>query len=225
MDLCPENDKGTLEDIYVERIHLLEQVDKPAAIALAKANKNQYHKKSAEYIVSDVVIAEEKDPDDRFRTLVRLEKKARKLKHFTLANNIVFTLNQERSNVDKIKNLTTALESEKSSYNYCRATIYKNQALVESNLFQRIKEQDIQDLSYIYNYLFRQKFDTLFVKCHKLLWDIAAYRQRGDIITMIYIRGTIVWRLNDDSENEQKYEKLIQDFDYPSLVNRLVYKA
>lgn len=225
MALCPESDKGTLEEIYLERIHLLEHVDKPAAIALAKANKNQYHKKSTEYIVSEVVIAEEKDPDDRFRTLVRLEKKARKLKHFTLANNIVFTLNKERSNVDKIKNLNTALESEKSSYNYCRATIYKNQALVESNLFQRIKEQDIQDLSYIYNYLFRQKFDTLFVQCHKLLWDIAAYRQLRDIITMIYIRGTIVWRLNDDSENEQKYEKLIQDFDDPSLVNRLVYKA
>lgn len=196
-----------------------------AAIALAKSSKNKYFKKSVAYLVSEVVLAEDKAPDDRFKSLVRLEKKARRHKHFTLANNILFTINKERTNVDKIKNLDTALESEKSSYNFCRATIYKNQALVESNLFERIKEKDIQDLSYIYNYLFRQKFDTLFVQCHKLLWDIASHRQREDIITMIYIRGTIVWRLNDDSENEQKYEKLIQDFDDPSLVNRLVYKA
>ncbi|MEZ8844614.1 hypothetical protein AB6E06_23835 [Vibrio splendidus] len=224
MNLCPESDKGTLENIYVERIHLLEQTDMTAAIALAKSSKNQYHKKSVAYIVSEVVIAEEKGLDDRFKSLVRLEKKARKLNHFTLANNILFTINKERSNVDKIKNLNTALESEKSSYSFCRATIYKHQALVESNLFERIKEKDIQDLSYIYSYLFRQKFDSLFVQCHKLLWDIAAHRQRGDIITMIYIRGTIVWRLNDDSENEQKYEKLIQDFNDPTLVNSLVYK-
>lgn len=225
IERCPESDKGTLEDIYIERLHLLEHTDMDAAIALAKSSKNKYFKKSVAYLVSEVVLAEDKAPDDRFKSLVRLEKKARRHEHFTLANNILFTINKERTNVDKIKNLDTALESEKSSYNFCRATIYKNQALVESNLFERIKEKDIQDLSYIYSYLFRQKFDTLFVQCHKLLWDIASHRQRGDIITMIYIRGTIVWRLNDDSENEQKYEKLIQDFDDPSLVNRLVYKA
>lgn len=225
IELCPESDKRTLEEIHVECIHLLEKTDINSAISLAKSKKDQYHKKSVAYIISEVAIAEEKEPYDRFRDLVRLEKKARKLSHFTVANNILFDINKERSNVDKIKNLNTALESEKSSYNYCRATIYKNQALVESNLFDRIKEQDIQELSYIYNYLFRQKFDSLFIQCHRLLWDIAEYLQRGDIITMIYIRGTIVWRLNDDSENEKKYENLMQYFDGPSLVDRLAYKA
>lgn len=224
MSLCPETDKITLNDAYLEQLHLLEHTDLDAAVKLAKSKKNEFRKKSVAYIASEVILAEEKDSDDRFKALVRLEKKARRQEYYTLANNILFTINKERSNVDKIKNLDTALESEKSSYNFCRATIYKHQALVESKLYDRIKEKDIQDLSYIYNYLFRQKFDNLFVQCHKLLWDIAAYRQLGEIIMMIYIRGTIVWRLNDDSENEQKYEKLIQDYDDPTLLKSLGYK-
>lgn len=224
LEHCPDSDKATLEEVYVDRLHLLESTDIDAAISLAKSSKSQYHKKSVAYIVSEVVLAEEKDVDERFRTLVRLEKKARKLNHITTANNILFTINKERSNVDKIKNLDIAIKSDKSSYNFCRATIYKHQTLADSNLFERIKDIDIQDLSNIYNYLFRQKFDSLFVQCHKLLWDIAVYRQLGDIITMIYIRGTIVWRLNADSENEQKYEKLIQDFESPTTVKSLINK-
>ena len=80
-------------------------------------------------------------------------------------------------------------------------------------MYDRIKEQDIVDLSNIYNYLFRQKFDILFVKCHNILWDIAAYRQRQDIIYMIFYKGTIVWRLNSDHQNEEKYLALFQDFE------------
>ncbi len=211
--LCPENDKRTLEDIYVTRLYLLESTDISAAIALAKARKNTYHKTSIAFICSEKIIAQGKDPEQRFKTLVRLETRARKLEHFTLANNILFDINNERNNVEKIKQLDKAIKSDRSSYNYCRATIYKHQILVESGKFDHIKEQDIVDLSNIYNYLFRQKFDTLFVKCHKILWDIAAYRQRQDIIYMIYYKGTIVWRLNSDHQNEKKYLALFEDFE------------
>ncbi|WP_210498168.1 SIR2 family protein [Vibrio crassostreae] len=224
-DLCPEDDKKTLEDIYVQRLHLLERTDMDAAIALAKTQRSNYHKKSVAYILSDVILAEVKVPDERFKTLVRLEKRARKLEHVTLANNILFTINSERNSVEKIKNLNKAIESDKSGYNFCRATIYKNQTLVENGLYDRIKEQDINDLSNIYNYLFRQKFDHLFVKCHQLLWDIAAYRRRQDIIYMIYYKGTIVWRLNSDTENEERYLSLFQDFEELTVLNGLVHKT
>lgn len=222
--LCPDDDKGTLESIYVERLHLLERTDIDAAITLARARKNNYHKTSVAFILSDVILAETKDAEQRFKALVRLEKRARKEKHFTLANNILFTINNERNNVDKIKQLDKAIASDRSSYNFCRATIYKHQSLVESGMYDRIKEQDIIDLSNIYNYLFKQKFDSLFVKCHKLLWDIAAYRQRQDIIYMIYYKGTIVWRLNSDTKNEELYLALFQDFEELTVLNGVVHK-
>ncbi|OCH02275.1 hypothetical protein A6E10_17535 [Aliivibrio fischeri] len=224
-ELCPDNDKGTLESIYIDRLHLLERTNIDAAIALARARKNDYHKTSSAFILSEVILAELKEPDERFKTLVRLEKRARKFKHYTTANNILFTINNERSNVEKIKELDKAIESDRSGYNFCRATIYKHQVLVESGMYDRIKEHDINELSNIYNYLFRQKFDILFVKCHKLLWDIAAYRQRQDIIYMIYYKGTIVWRLNSDYKNEEKYLALFQDFEDPTVINGLVHKT
>lgn len=219
-ELCPADDtKGTHETIYKERLHLLSSTDIDAAIALAKTHKNKYHKTSVAFILSDVILAETKSADERFKTLVRLERRARKLKHFTLANNILFTINNERSNVEKVKQLDKAIESDRSGYNFCRATIYKHEALVGSGMYDRIKEKDINDLSNIYNYLFRQKFDTLFTKCHKLLWDIAAYRQRQDIIYMIYYKATIVWRLNSDLENEKRYIARLQDFEEMKVLN------
>ncbi|MEZ8094280.1 hypothetical protein ACED51_09315 [Photobacterium swingsii] len=224
-ELCPEDDKKTLESIYIERLYLLKHTNMDAAIALAKASKNNYHRKSRAFILSEVILAENKNADERFRALVKLEKRARKLKHFTSANNILFTINEERSNVDKIKYLDEAIKSDQSDYNVCRATIYKHQVLVESGMYERIKEQDIIDLSNIYNYLFRQKFDTLFVQCHRLLWDIADHRQRQDIIYMIFYKGTIVWRLNSDLENEKRYLSLFQDFEDPTRINALVHKT
>jgi hypothetical protein len=216
---CPEDDKGMLENIYIERLYLLKNMDIDAATIFAKKHKTEYHKTSSAFILSDVIIAETKDADERFRTLVRLEKRARKLEHFTLANNILFDINGERTNVEKIKQLDKAIESDKSGYNFCRATIYKHQALVENEMYDRIKEQDINDLSNIYNYLFRQKFDTLFVKCHKLLWDIAANRHRQDIIYTIYYKGTIVWRLNSDLKNEEKYLTLFKNYEQSTVLN------
>jgi hypothetical protein len=210
--LCPEDDKQTLETIYTERLHLLERTDMDAAIALAKANKKNYHKKSIAYTLSEVILAESKESKVRFNTLVKLEKRARKLGHNTTANNILFTINNERSSVEKIKNFDEVIKSDKSAYNVCRATLYKHQAFIESGLFDRIKDNDIGELINIYNYLFRQKFDSLFKQCHKLLWEIAEHRQRQDIIHLIFFKGTIVWRLNSDHKNEEKYDTLFKNF-------------
>ncbi|MBF4290489.1 hypothetical protein EAY50_20750, partial [Vibrio anguillarum] len=132
--LCPGGDKRTLEKIYVERLHLLERTDIDAAIALAKSQKSSYRKTSIAFISSNVTIAQGKDAEQRLKALVRLEKQARKEEYFTLANNILFDINSERNNVDKLKQLDKAIESDRSSYNFCRATIYKHQTLVESGM-------------------------------------------------------------------------------------------
>ncbi|MHA2690268.1 hypothetical protein [Vibrio harveyi] len=175
------------------------------AIKLAKSRKNDFHKQSVKNIMTEALLAERKPSDLRFQTLVKLEKKTRKFGHFTVANNILFTINRERTHSEKINNLNKAILSDQSEYNVCRAKIYKHQAHVEMGLFERIKDNDIGELLNIYDYLFRQKFDSLFNQCHQLLWEIAENRQLHDVIFLIFFKGTIVWRLNSDSENEIKY--------------------
>lgn len=217
-ELCPESDKRTQDTIYRERLYLLEKTDSDAAIELAKSRKNDFHKKSVEYIVTEVTLADRKPSDLRFSTLVKLEKRARKLGHFTAANNILFTINRERTHSEKINNLDKAIQSDSSEYNVCRAKIYKHQALVEMGLFERIKDKDLGELLNIYDYLFRQKFDSLFNQCHKLLWEIAEHRKMHDVILLIFFKGTIVWRLNSDSKSEEEYGMKIKEIRQPRLL-------
>ncbi|TOB84385.1 hypothetical protein CGJ97_24190, partial [Vibrio parahaemolyticus] len=73
-------------------------------------------------------------------------KRARKLGHYTTANNILFTINEDRSNIEKINNLDEAIRSDQSAYNVCRAIIFKHQAYIDSGLFDRIKDSDISEL-------------------------------------------------------------------------------
>lgn len=217
-ELCPESDKRTQDMIYRERLYLLENTDSDAAIELAKSRKSDFHKNSVEYIITEVILTGQKPNDLRFKTLVRLEKRARKLGHYTAANNILFTINRERTHSEKINNLDKAIQSDASEYNVCRAKIYKHQALVEMGLFDRIKDNDLGELLNIYDYLFRQKFDSLFNQCHKLLWEIAEHRKMDDVILLIFFKGTIVWRLNSDSKSEEEYGTRIKGIQQPRLL-------
>ncbi|MBD1574087.1 SIR2 family protein [Vibrio sp. S17_S38] len=217
-ELCPESDKQTQDMIYRERLYLLEKTNWDMAIKLAKSRKNDFHRHSVENIITEALLAESKPSDLHFQTLVKLEKKARKLGHFTTANNILFTINRERTHSEKINNLNKAIQSDQSEYNICRAKIYKHQAYIEMGLFERIKDNDINELLNIYDYLFRQKFDSLFNQCHQLLWEIAEHRQMHDVIFLIFFKGTIVWRLNSDNENEMKYRTKIKEIPQPRLL-------
>lgn len=212
-ELCPESDKSTLEFIYMDKLYLLETKNKQDAINFSKQNKSNFHNKSAAYIASDVMIAHSKDSGERVKALERQEKKARKLGYYTLANNILFTLSDERNDVEKLDLLDKVISSDNSAYNNCRATIYKHEVLVRTGNFAKIKDSDVEKLLNIYNYLFRQKFDYLFNKCHSILWSIAESRKNKDLIILIFYQSTIVWKLNSDEESEQKYNTLYSNLD------------
>ncbi|MGN5086572.1 SIR2 family protein [Aeromonas hydrophila] len=210
-DLCPDSDKKTLQDIYTERLHLLEKEDPIKAANFAREHKDKFHRNSPAYILSDVMMTITKDKGARIKALETLERKARRLNYHTTANNILFILNDEKNDVEKINLLNKVLATDTSAYNVCRATIDKNEVLVRNGKFDKISESDVSRLLNIYDYLFKQKFDYLFNQCHSILWSIAEHIKRDDLIVFIFYKGTIVWKLNSDLENEEKYNKLMGD--------------
>jgi hypothetical protein len=210
-ELCPITDKEMLGSIYTEKLYLLKNKDIEQAVKLARENKNKFHKNSAPYIQSDIIISLAKDKGRRIKALEIQEKKARKLGYHTLANNVLFILNEEKNDADKINQLDQVLKTDTSAYNICRATVYKNEVLVKNKRFDKIKDSDFNHLINIYNYLFRQKFDHLFNQCHSILWSIAEHRNNNEMIIFIFYTGTIVWKLNSDIENEEKYNALISN--------------
>lgn len=209
--LCPSSDKTTLQDIYTEKLYLLENEDPIKAANFAREHKDKFNRNSPAYILSDVMMTINKDKGARIKALEALERKARRLNYHTAANNILFILNDEKNDVEKINLLNKVLATDTSAYNVCRATIDKNEVLVRNGKFDKISESDISRLLNIYDYLFKQKFDYLFNQCHSILWSIAEHIKREDLIVFIFYKGTIVWKLNSDQENEDKYNKLIGD--------------
>lgn len=207
IDQCPQDDKVTQDKLYREKLLLLESVDQQKAVALAKANRGNHHKNSAEYILSDAIIANSKAGSDKIKALERYEKKARKHGHITIANNILLELGRNPNCNNKIQLFNEVIKSDESGYNNCRATISKHEVLVDNNEFDKIKDSDIDKLINIYNYTFRQKLDNLFNRCHRVLWAIAEYNRNNTLILQIFFQSTIVWKLNSDKENEQLYDR------------------
>lgn len=206
--LCPEKDKNTLALCYVQQLYIYEKVDKEKAIELAKKRKKEFRRNSNAYIVSDQMLLLKKERSERISFLEKLAKKARKLKFHTTANNILLDINNDKRVEDKITSLDEILSFETSTYNQCRAVIRKYQTFIENGFFDRFKDEDIRKLRNVYNYLFNQRFDSLFKQCHEILWAIAERMKKQDILIMIYYKGQIIWILNNDKEYAERYNKL-----------------
>lgn len=210
-EICPPSDKATLRDIAIDELYLLEKLSPNEANALAKTLKNENKANSDIYMISDVILSNSLSTRDRIEKLKFNEKKARRLKHFTTANNLLLKLNPYLKNQEKLTAINTILSSEKSAYNTCRAKITKYEILLENGDFDKITDKSILELKDIYNYLFFQGLESLFNRCHELLWEIAVQRKINDLIESIFYQGILIWRLNNDVESETKYKRLYNE--------------
>ncbi|HGV3503136.1 TPA: hypothetical protein ACLLFU_002704 [Providencia stuartii] len=210
-EICPVNDKTTLRDIAIDELYLLEKLSPNEAYNLAKTLKNENKANSNIYIISDIILSKHLPIKERVEKLKFNEKKARRLKYYTTANNLLFKLNRYVKKTEKLAAINTILSSEKSVYNTCRAKIARYEILIEDSNFDKITENSILELKDIYNYLFFQGFESLFNRCHELIWKIAMKRKINNLIENIFHRGILIWRLNNDVESETKYKRLYKE--------------
>ncbi|MBA0186163.1 tetratricopeptide repeat protein [Pectobacterium carotovorum] len=209
--LCPVNEKNTLERIYVSELYLLEETDMDAAIALAKKNKRSFKANTSAHINSEYIISAELPNWQRVGKLESLEKKCRRLEYHSLANNILFTLNTLKKDAERLGRLNRVLSTDNNNYNYCKAMIFKYEILVGNDDFDKISPSEINELYNIFNYMFKQGFNSLLNRCHDLLWTIANHKRINELIVIIYFKSTISWALNENSERLEKYDALFQD--------------
>lgn len=208
---CPADDKITQRDIAIDELHLLEKKDVTAARLLAKKIKSKNKANTNAYIVADNILANDLATKEKITKLRKNERKARRLKFTTTANNILLSLNKYLKNSEKLNSINIVLATEKSIYNTCRAKITKYEIFLENNELEKITEGSISELREVYNYLFFQGLEKLFNRCHNLLWEIAVQREIRELIESIYFQGILIWRLNNDKETEEKYERLYND--------------
>ncbi|EIY5102404.1 tetratricopeptide repeat protein [Klebsiella variicola] len=210
-DICPASDKTTLRDIAIDELYLLENLSPNEANILAKKLKNENKANSDIYIISDVILSNSLPTKERVKKLKFNERKARRLRYFTTANNLLLKLNHYLKTQEKLAAINVILSSEKSAYNTCRAKITKYEILLESGELDKITDKSILELKDIYNYLFFQGLESLFNRCHDLLWEIAVQREINDLIESIFYQGILIWRLNNDIASEVKYKRLYSE--------------
>ncbi|MGP2696479.1 hypothetical protein [Serratia nevei] len=210
-EICPADDKATLRYIATDELYLLEKLSPSEAVSLAKTLKHENKANTDLYIISDVILSNSLPKKERIEKLKFNERKARRLEYYTTANNLLLVLNRYLKTPEKLTAINTILSSEKSAYNTCRAKITKYEILLENGDFDKITKKSILELKDIYNYLFFQGLESLFNRCHELLWEIAVHRKINDLIESIFFQGILIWRLNNDVESENKYKRLYSE--------------
>jgi hypothetical protein len=205
-ELCDPMDKQMLSNLLMEKLLILERTDIDNAYALANKIKKEFKSTSSAFLTANEILCSQKNKAEQIKILTRLEKRARKLHYNTLANNILFRLNKEESVSDKLTSIDTIIKTDSSEYNVCRAIIDKFMIITNNNEYSKIKDSDIEKLKRIYNYLYYQRLDILFNRCHEVLWRIAENRQNSDVLIFIYVKGTLIWQLTYDTERENKYK-------------------
>ncbi|MGE5023644.1 hypothetical protein AB8898_05635 [Yersinia enterocolitica] len=204
------------EDEYVcglilsEELLLLESTNKDQAIKLSTEITSGKKRKTVSYMTAEMVLFSNLDKNTKIVSLEALEIKARKEGFKTLANNILFRLNEFKSDTDKLSNLEKIMSTDKSEFNIIKALIFKYEIMIKINI-DKIRESDIEKLRNIYNYLFSQRLDNLFNRCHAILWSIAEKIRDDNIIIFIFDTSSLIWALSYDKKNQEKYTGKLRD--------------
>jgi len=143
--------------------------------------------------------------DELKQKLRVLENKARRFDFQNLADNINLTitarLNNDEDAEEKSKRLAKVVES-KTIYTRIRAIISKAIDEVENN---SISDELLFLLTQSYSYLYAQRMEHLFSKCHKALWLYCVNNQRYSELLNLFKFSSFYWRIFDEIAIEKEY--------------------
>jgi hypothetical protein len=153
------------------------------------------------------IILEIEGSDGSERELLKLETEARKGGHSTVANNLALDRFHNVVEPDVAEQLldevfTTAM-AEGDQYTAARATVQLG--LLKDKHGISLSPKELARLISAYQYLYGQRFDSLFHNAHKALWshfiDIGDTRN----LLSLFKHSSFIWRLNGNEGREQKY--------------------
>jgi hypothetical protein len=100
------------------------------------------------------------------------------------------------------------LTSKDDDYNKIRAIIKKSSdALNQED--GTLSDDDLYLLNISYSYLYTQRLEVLFTKCHKALWLYCINEGRRQDLLNLFKHSSLVWRISGEIELEKSYfEKL-----------------
>jgi len=161
--------------------------------------------KSAHYVQAKYIQASSTlKGSELIQKLKSLEENAKKAKSEQLANTISLEISRlENDDTQKEKRYSKIMASEKDDYNKLRAIINRSFIRIENG--QTISDEDLYFLNICYSYLYTQRLEALFNKCHKTLWKYCIKEKRIEDLFNLFKHSSLIWRISDETELEKKY--------------------
>ncbi|HFV9241174.1 SIR2 family protein [uncultured Enterobacter sp.] len=200
--------KATHESMSSCLLLAYSKCDKEKAYLLAEQIKKKSDKNTYRRFLSESILALKLDNSEKIDKLRKIEKRARNYKEVTIANNISLDLAVLDPSSTK-KYISTVLASEKSDYTMVRATLKKIEGILSDPSTTSISSKDLISLSNCYRYLFLQRIDGLFNRCHSLLWKALLLEKRFDELFDVFLSSSLVWRVSGRIDKEIEYSKEI----------------
>lgn len=214
-------------DLYSKRMALkmmgtlmraLSGHDRDKTIQYAKKIKSIADKNSGIYISAEAELCEDLPQNTRITKLIKLERKARKHKETSTANNISLRLYSLLGNSNDQYVDTVISHSETGLYTRVRALVSKYESVLEAEEYFRITPEVVTELKRAYNYLFCQRLDGLFNRCSSLLWRIAVFNRDLEYLYTLFKSSSIIWRVNSMPEIELIFASELVNITTPSLL-------
>lgn len=144
---------------------------------------------------------------DRDSQLIKLQEEAVKRKAYVVSNNLALDLAAKVKDPQRkkriLQDVAQTARRESDAYNFIRALLELGKlTLNESGV---LREDEMLDCTRAYTYLFNQRMDSLFNKCHDVLWR--AFKADGDVGNMLKLfrHSSLVWRLKGQVGLEKHY--------------------
>ena len=138
--------------------------------------------------------------------LVELERRARRKKYYTVANNTAITIALESKNSKEVvKMYDRVIKTRKDYYNRVRAVVSKANYLIGEGKISGLGYTDKRLLEESYTYLYTQMLVSIFSRCHEAIWEIAKEEKNIDHLLRIFRHSSFIWRICDKEDEEDKY--------------------
>lgn len=180
----------------------LAESDRKKTVQYAKKIKYLADKNSGIYISAEAEIFEDLPKSQKIDKLIKLERKARRHKETTTANNISLRLysllgNSKDQYVDNVIN-----HKDTGIYTRVRALVSKYESVMLAEEYFRFTPEVVAELKRAYNYLFCQRLDGLFNRCSELLWRTAVFNSDLEYLYKLFKSSSIIWRVNSTPDKE-----------------------
>ncbi|EOV8836303.1 SIR2 family protein [Cronobacter dublinensis] len=180
------------------------------ATTYAKEVKKISKTDSSPYTHAELILAEHASDETKIPLLKRVLSKSERLGFKVIKSQAILAITKlQDKHEDNEKLYHSALINLNDTYSLYSVIIARNESLLNRNMIESITDSDVNTLCIAYSYFYTQRIDILLKKTHRILWAVFVDRKDNDSLVKMFRYSSFIWRLNNDSESEEKYANLL----------------